>query len=226
MTSATAYAGQLQRVLETSGFSSQRAVDEVPHLRWYGRQSRSGGVGAHVLVEWKPRLGGYSVQFGFSDLLAAPLRASVEGIVRTLNDGMWPPKGLPCWTLFNAGRLLSWPLLVAPNPTDPDEWCSQLTQLQHEVFQRTIEQVDTSEDLVSLLLRTSKPFEWGACNPVARAAEVLASALTACQSDRTTLQQLEALLPHLPRSFSRGSRWKDVLVQIYEAMVDLKVPQK
>lgn len=129
-----------------------------------------------IYLQYKPSFKAYSVSFGVvEDDLMQQLRhlLSLPTIRELLNN--WQserPLASPCWNLFDAGRALDWRYLSIPDHDDPAGWEGEFQRLRDGLLDGLAHKVVDDLSYARFLLRTDKPFEWWASDPVLRAGEI------------------------------------------------------
>lgn len=184
---------------------------------WYGSPTSTTEAKQYLLLETKYGGTAWGVRVGFSSPAAKLiLEAANPRINAGLVGGVTVRQHEYCLTLFDAGRFLNWPLLAIPHPNDTDQGPRQFEDFADKFLGPVCETVTTADAVLERLLRTEVPFDWGASNPVWRAAEVIATA-TVCRTDLRILhQQLSSYQGHLYSALRSGTKWASALDTLFQ----------
>ena len=162
-------------LLRTRGYEAcGTRIQNSVACEWHRAPSSNAFVSAYLAFERKPKLGGYALYFGFECIRARELMERVAPKFKQLLPSTGFNADYLCWTLFHAGRALNWPVLVIPDPTGGILPINQWAMLTREVLEKTVEAVSSCNDVLHILRRNDKPFEWFASSGVVRATECLA----------------------------------------------------
>lgn len=204
--------------LERGGY--QRAADCGDGRVWYIFPDGEPTVERYVVLEPKTKLGIYSVYFGFSNADLRRVRAELASSVAA-EIGKKLNKFAPCWTTFDVGRPLNWPLLGIPYPREQAAARVQFSAMC-QYLQGVLDPIDGPAAVLDRLLRVDSPFDWISLNhPVRRAVEAVAAASVVGQGLGAAKERLFAAQPYLYQSLRTGSRWPrliDTLATYAEAL--------
>src|SRR5262249_50128587 len=160
MNANTWSAADVLAALERRGYQRLPTPDH-PRSRdvWYS--SPASALEAKQYVALTPNYGklAFGFRFGFSVPAA---RVILEAALPRFNELVVDysvPSGLYCWTTFDAGRLLEWPVLAIPCPTNPARGSEQFKELVDRVLVPTFESAVSPKAVLERLLRSDVPFD-------------------------------------------------------------------
>jgi hypothetical protein len=192
--------------------------------RWFVSKDSSRGIDYVVFIEFKVRLGVYSIHVGFSNpdattsakgkLLA--LRHYAKSAIFGSGYGL---TRRPCLSLFDVGRFMKWPHFCIPDVRAPESAVGMFHDMVNQFLRPRIWPVDTVESAIDLYLSDVEPFEWRTVNSVARAIEIVSlSEIIGMRSET-----LKVLLGDRVGKIARDLVDRDDAAKFIDAMLDTMV---
>jgi hypothetical protein len=205
--------------------SYQRLAEPVRRAAgglWYGSPTSTAETKQYIQLQSKFGGTAYGVRVGFSLASAKSLLEAARARINEIAEVSIGPNEY-CWTLFDAGRALNWPLLTIPHPNDKSMGAQQFDDLAQKFLGPVCESVIDAQAVLERLLRTEVPFDWGACNPIVRGAEVIATAVAHRIDLDPIVERLRGYQNRLNVIYRSGDKWKfklDALVACLTVAAD------
>ena len=191
----------------------QRIPSESDGKLWYVSSKSTATAEQYVVLEHKKTFRIYGVYIGFSnseirDLRNVLLKSTLFPTIKQLNGKA------RCWSTFDVGRALNWPLLGIPYPRERSHGMTQFTQMT-EYLAAVLEPVDGPAAILERLLSTDVPFDWAGLNhAVGRAVEVVATAKVIGHPMQDVQTKLLAAQADLYKELKTGTRWPELIARI------------
>jgi hypothetical protein len=206
-------------VLERNGY--QRIADSDDNARlqhlsstlWYLSPKSTTAVEQYLVLEHKKTFGIYGVYIGFSSGEVRRVRSQLVTTVlstlpKSLSANAW------CWSKFDIGRALDWPLLGIPYPRERSAGFTQFEQMI-EYLAAMLESVDRPCVMLDRLLSFDSPFEWGPPNhPAGRAVEAVATAKVSGHDLPDVQEKLLMAQRYLHKELRTGPTWPALIARI------------
>jgi len=179
----------------------------------YESPNSSENVRQYVQFNLKARYKAYEIWAGYHNSAARSILERFQDRIKQLSAAernQFRGAQGPFWTAFGVTRLLNgFPLL--PDPTEPHLGPQQFALLVERFLEPRFENTRTPSDMVDRLLSEEKPMEWFASSRVARAADVLATAVVAGRASNLVIPQL---LQRSPPEISVPTQWSRIVLQL------------
>lgn len=180
-------------------------------FEWYRAPSSNASVVAYLAFSEKRRSRAYAIYFGFVCVGAHKLIEKAAPQLKLLLPINNFDESYVSWNLFDAGRALKWPGLLIPDPVDRSLAGKQWIEFTRDILERTVETTVTCSDVLHVLRRNDKPFEWFASSRLARATECLAIGCTLGFTAADFEEEVVAILERVPAEYQRHKLWEDVI---------------
>jgi hypothetical protein len=219
---------QTRESIESFGY---RRRDDIPRLSrkdvWYELYINDGPISHILFLEFRPTSRMYNVYAGLS---AGSVREAANILFLAVEDYL--PLGLvdkkfnatsrPCWSLFNAGRVLDWPGMGVPNQSDSSSPRHMIQDLVEKFLKPELWSVDSLSKINDFLFRNDLPFEWLTSNTALRSIEILAVA-AACENSISDIRKkLIDKLRWIQRDTRRGMDALILIDKLIEKLHNLK----
>lgn len=184
--------------------------------RWYVFNGNTPTVTHVAYLIYKPSLHAYAPQFGvFSAASQERAVAALPWIYPylhpTFSNGMWSLEHRPCWTLFDAARQLGWERMCVPDPGSPNNWQIRLDEMVRDLLEPIFWRIEKPVEVMDLLLRKDKTFEWAVSYSVLRLTEIIALAKDLSCSESVLKDQLVAYEPSVVRDMYGSKDYTELL---------------
>jgi hypothetical protein len=198
--------------LERAGY---QRTDGGDARLWYLYPAGNASVQRYTVLEPKPKLRIFAVNFGFSNEDVRGLRNRIaKQVVSELGK---VSRETLCWTTFDVGRALQWPLLGIPYPRDAVTARNQLTEMC-QYLGTQLELVRGPAEVSHRLTSSDAPFGWMSLNhPVRRAVEAVAATRVSGQDLAEVKRRLLGVQPTLYQALRVGPRWPRTVEMICRA---------
>lgn len=197
--------------LERHGY--QRIVAGSDARLWYLSPKSTAAAEQYVVLDHKKTFRIYGVSIGFSNNEIRHLRNELAGVVLA-ELGKSLSMRARCWTTFDVGLALQWPLLGIPYPRERSFGFSQFRQMT-EFLATVLEPIDGPAAMLDRLAGTDSPFDWAVYNnPLRRVVEVVATAKVAGHDIAEVEKKLLRAQSQLNKELRTGPRWPELVEQI------------
>ena len=195
-----------------SSYNDARLEHLAPTL-WYLSPKSTAAAEQYAVLEHKKTFQIYGVRIGFSSSEVRHIRNQLAAAVLSELGKSLNMKA-QCWSTFDVGRALNWPLLGIPYPRERSVGFTQFTQMI-EYLVAVLEPIDGPSVMLDRLLSCGIPFEWGAPNhPVGRAVEVVATAKVSGHDMSDVQEKLLMGQKYLYKELRTGRTWPDLIARI------------
>lgn len=217
-------AGDVLTALEHRGYQRLPPSESMGKAVRYESPFSSAEVSQYVHLNYKTGARAYDIWVGWSNAKARELLerclTSIQPLADPVGGGRFPQAKLPCWTWFNACRVLGGYHLI-PLPTNRREGPAQFATVVETFLEPIFETTRSAADIVERLLRDTLPLEWLATNPIPRAAEIMATSLAAGRDLDTLMPQLRL---RAPKRQYLGEQWPEVLERLASLLSNCPSP--
>jgi hypothetical protein len=167
----------------------------------------------YVLLEHKKTLRLYGVFIGFSNIEVRHVRNQLA--VAVLSElGRSLSMSARCWSTFDVGRALNWPLFGIPYPRERSTGSSQFAQMI-EYLVSVLEPIDGPKSMLDRLVSFEPPYDWISLNhPVRRAVEAVATAKVSGHDLSDVERKLLLAQSYLYKELRNGPRWPELIARI------------
>lgn len=169
--------------IEDMGFRLvEGAYSPTKRETWYEKLSGNDEVTFYAKLEVKTGQRSHAWCYGAVVPVARHwLREHRPTIDRYLNpmlaEARWGAWLRVCWTVFDVGRILDWPLFSIPNPLNREMLDKQIEEARNEVFEPAFREITNSVHVRNLYLRDDGGYGWDGGNAALRLCEVVAMSI-------------------------------------------------